>query len=138
MSYSEPAAVGESWFVRVASWVVGLLLGAVFAMLGTVVNQASFSFFGLFDVPIGVIMAVLASALLLLGLRLVLPSRTVAILAAVGLVGMVSLLSLPSRGGSVLIPATPQGYVWTFAPTIVALVILAWPKRPVRRTSADA
>ena len=128
--------VGESMIVRVGSWAIGLLLGVVYGMLGTVVNQATFSFFGLFDVPIGLIFACVGLALLLVGLRLILPTRTVAVLAAVGSVGMVAILTLPSPGGSVLIPANVAGYIWTFAPTIIALVVLAWPRRPLRRATA--
>ncbi|CAN5283140.1 hypothetical protein BH09ACT6_BH09ACT6_21340 [soil metagenome] len=128
--------IGESWIVRGGSWVIGLLLGVVYGMLGTVVNQADVSFFGLFDVPIGLIFACVGLFLLLLGLRLVLPTRTVALLAAVGSVGMVAVLTLPSPGGSVLVPANVAGYIWTFAPTVVAVVVLAWPGRPVRRGSS--
>ncbi|RFA19986.1 hypothetical protein [Subtercola boreus] len=125
--------VGESGVVRAASWAVGLLLGVVFGMLGTVVNQASISFFGLFDAPIGLVLAIAAVTLLLVGLRLVLPSRLIAFLAALGLVGIVAVLTLPSPGGSVLVPANTAGYVWTFAPTVIALVVIAWPKLGRRR-----
>ncbi|MCU1479981.1 MAG: mycothiol biosynthesis protein [Subtercola sp.] len=128
--------VGESWLVRVGSWVVALLLGVVFGMIGTVVNQATISVFGWFTLPIGLIMAILASILLLVGLRLILPTRTLALLAAIGLVGIVAALTLTSPGGSVLIPANVYGYIWTFAPTIVSLIVLAWPNRIARRTPA--
>ena len=134
---SQAPEVGESWLVRVGSWVVALLLGVVFGMLGTVVNKATISVFGWFDLPIGLIMGCLASILLLLGLRLILPTRTLALLAAVGLVGIVAALTLQSPGGSVLIPANVYGYIWTFAPTVISLVIVAWPRRHVSRT-ADA
>ncbi len=130
--------MGESWLVRVGSWLVALLLGVVFGMLGTVVNQFTISIFGWFDLPIGLIMGCLASALLLLGLRLILPTRTLALLAAVGLVGIVAALTLQSPGGSVLIPANALGYVWTFAPTVISLVILAWPRRVARRQEPTA
>jgi hypothetical protein len=132
---SQAPEVGESWVVRVGSWVVALLLGVVFGMLGTVVNQATISVFGWFDLPIGLVMGCLASILLLLGLRLILTTRTLALLAAVGLVGIVVALTLQSPGGSVLIPANVYGYVWTFAPTVISLVVLAWPRRPLTRTA---
>jgi hypothetical protein len=132
------AVVGESWFVRVATLVIGLLLGIVLGMLGTVVSQSTVSFFGLFPLPYGLVMAIAASFFMLLGLRLILPTRTVALLAAVGLVGIVAVLTLPSRGGSILIPATVQGYVWTFAPTVVSLVVLAWPRLGARPAAAAA
>ncbi|MEF2975721.1 hypothetical protein [Subtercola sp. YIM 133946] len=140
LRHTDAEVVGESWVVRVGSWVVGLLLGVVFGMVGTVVNQATVSVFGWFTLPIGLIMACLASILLLVGLRLVLPTRTLALLAAIGLVGIVAALTLQSPGGSVLIPANAYGYVWTFAPTVIALVVLAWPavKRPPVRVDSSS
>ena len=69
--------------------VIGLLLGVVLGMLGTVVSQSTVSFFGLFPLPYGLIMAIAASLFMLVGLRLIMPTRTVAVLAAVGLVGIV-------------------------------------------------
>ncbi|RFA14046.1 hypothetical protein B7R22_10525 [Subtercola boreus] len=132
--------VGESMVVRVASWIIGLLLGVVFGMLGTVVHQSTISFFGLFDLPLGLILAVASVVFLLVGLRLILPSRLIAFLAALGLVGIVAVLTLPSPGGSILIPADERGYgyVWTFAPTVIALVVLAWPKRRQAEQPSDA
>ena len=129
---------GESRLVQAGSWVVALLLGVVFGMLGTVVNQATISFFGWFDLPIGLIMACLASILLLLGLRLILPTRTLALLAAIGLVGIVGALTLSSPGGSVLIPANVYGYIWTFAPIVISLVIVGWPLRQTGRSARSA
>jgi hypothetical protein len=122
--------VGESLVVRIASWVIGLLLGVVFGMLGTVVHQSTVSFFGLFDLPIGLILAIASVVFLLVGLRLILPTRLLAFLAALGLVGIVAVLTLPSPGGSILVPADVHGYgyIWTFAPTVVAIIVLAWPK----------
>lgn len=122
--------VGESVVVRIASWVIGLLLGVVFGMLGTVVHQSTISFFGLFDLPIGLILAIASVVFLLVGLRLILPTRLLAFLAALGLVGVVALLTLPSTGGSILVPADTHGYgyTWTFAPTVIAVIVLAWPK----------
>ena len=118
----------ESTATRVAGWIVGLALGIVFGILGTVVSQSSVSILGFFDLPYGLIIALAGVTLLLVGLRLVLPSRIGAILAAVGIVGALGILSQPSGGGSVLVPANIMGYVWILAPGIIALVVLAWPR----------
>jgi hypothetical protein len=130
---SPPAAAGSSIGTRILALVVSFLLGAVIGILGTVVHQVSFSVFGLFDVPVGLLVALPATALLLAGLRLVAPSRLAAVLAAVALVGVVALLALPSQGGSVLIPAGVAGMVWVIGSTLVAVVVLAWPEPAPRK-----
>ncbi|WP_382304959.1 hypothetical protein [Herbiconiux sp. UC225_62] len=128
------APVGASILTRVLGYVVALLLGALFGVLGTVVHQISFSVFGLFDLPIGLIIALPAVALLLVGLRMSFASRLASILAGVGLVGMVALLALPSPGGSILIPGSVAGSenvlgtVWLIGSTLIAVVVLAWPR----------
>ena len=37
-------------------------------------------------------------------------------------------LSFLSPGGSVIVPANPPGWVWTFGVAIIALVVLGWPR----------
>lgn len=128
-----PAAAGSTLGTRILALVVSFVLGAVFGILGTVVHQVSFSVFGLFDVPIGLLVALPATGLLLAGLRLVASSRLAAVLAAVALVGVVALLALPSQGGSVLIPAGVAGMVWVVGSTLVAVVVLAWPEPAPRK-----
>jgi len=120
--------VGASVLTRVLGYLVALLLGALFGVLGTIVHQISFSVFGWFDVPIGVIIALPAVGLLLVGLRMSFATRLAAILAGVGVIGMVALLALPSPGGSVLIPESTAGLVWLIGSTLVAVVVLAWPR----------
>lgn len=128
-----PEAAGSTLGTRILALVVSFVLGAVFGILGTVVHQVSFSVFGLFDVPVGLLVALPATALLLAGLRLVASSRLAAVLGAAALVGVVALLALPSQGGSVLIPAGVAGMVWIVGSTLVAVVVLAWPKPAPRK-----
>jgi hypothetical protein len=96
--------------------------------MGTAVSQSSWTVVPGFSLPIGLIVALPAVALLLVGLRLVLRTRTTAILAAFGVVISIFLLSQPSAGGSILVPGNTRGVVWTFAPTVIALFVLAWPR----------
>lgn len=123
-----PAPVGASLGTRVLGYVVAAVLGLLFGVLGTVVYSISFSVFGLFDVPIGLIVALPAVGLLLVGLRLIAPGRLAALLAGIALIGVVALLALPSPGGSVLIPDGTAGMVWLIGSTLVAVVVLAWPR----------
>ncbi len=121
-------SVGTSLTTRVIGYLVALVLGLLFGALGTVVHQITVSVFGLFDLPFGLVVALAATALLLTGLRLVTPSRLAALLAGIGLVATVTLLALPSPGGSVLIPDSTLGMVWLIGATLVAVVVLAWPR----------
>jgi hypothetical protein len=128
--------VGVPTSTRVLALVVSLLLGALFGALGTIVHQITLSVFGLFPLPIGVIIALPALILLLVGLRIVAPSRWAALLAAAGAVAVVAVLALPGAGGSVLIPDTLLGMVWVVGATLVSVVVLAWPR--LRRAPVSA
>jgi hypothetical protein len=122
------AAPREALTSRIVSWIVGFGLGVLFGVMGTAVSQSTWTVAPGFSVPIGLIVGLPAVTLLLIGLRLVQPTRTPAILAAFGIVLAVFLLSQPSAGGSILVPNTVLGVIWTFAPTVIALLVLAWPR----------
>jgi N-acetyl-1-D-myo-inositol-2-amino-2-deoxy-alpha-D-glucopyranoside deacetylase len=117
---------------KIGTSVLALAVGVVTGAVLTVTHQAT-ARFGEVSVPWGIIAAVALCAALLAGLRLVFASRLVPGLAALGVLGSVALLSLPGVGGSILVPANPAGYVWTFAPTVIALVVLLWPGARTRR-----
>jgi len=134
----EVEPVGTSLGTRIVGYVVATALGFLFGALGTVVHQISVSVFGLFDLPVGIAIALAAAALLLVGLRLVAPNRLAALLAGVALVGTVTLLALPSPGGSVLIPDSTLGMVWLIGATLVAVVVLAWPRLGTQRVTDRA
>jgi hypothetical protein len=118
----------ETLSSRLVSWIVGLALGVLFGAMGTAVSQSTWTVVPGFSLPIGLIVALPAIALLLVGLRRVLRTRTAAVIAAFGIVVTIFLLSQPSTGGSVLVPANALGFTWTFAPTVIALLVLAWPR----------
>lgn len=121
-------AAPEPLSSRILAWVIGLGLGVLFGVMGTAVSQTTWSIAPGFSLPTGMIVALPAVGLLLVGLRLIMRTRTVSILAAFGVVVAIFLLSQPSSGGSVLVPANALGLTWTFAPTVIALVVLAWPR----------
>jgi len=120
---------------RLLATLMAFAAGSLFGVLGTVAHQTTFAL-GALTVPIGLVLALLASGTLLLGLRLVVRDRLVVLAAAIGLLGTVFLLSLRSTGGSVLVPAGVLGTVWTMAPALFAALVIAWPRIPARRPSA--
>lgn len=108
---------------------------ALGAFAGTVLTASHQAHAGGF--PWGILVAIAITAAALVGLRLVFHSRAIALCFAIGLLGTSALLAAVSIGGSVLVPANPAGYAWTFAPVLIALVVLGWPRvraqgRPVR------
>lgn len=119
----------QHWVVKLVAAVLGAVVGLAVGTLLTVVHQATLPAFGV-SFPLGLVAAIVLVAALLIGLRLVFATRLVAGSAAAGVLVAVALLSLESSGGSILVPANPAGYVWTFAPVVIALLVLAWPNLP--------
>lgn len=80
-------------------------------------------------IPLGLVGGLAIVTALLVGFRLVFDDRWATAGASFGIVGAASLLALPGAGGSLLVLADPVGYVWAFGPVVIALVVLAWPRR---------
>lgn len=127
------AVPGASGWARAGSLLLALLLGAVYGAVATVGHRQSFTI-GDVTVPWGLVAALVGVAALLLGIRLVAGGRWAAAAAAVGVVGVVALLSIPGPGGSVLIPAGLVGTIWSVGPALIAVLVVAWPSLPPRRT----
>jgi N-acetyl-1-D-myo-inositol-2-amino-2-deoxy-alpha-D-glucopyranoside deacetylase len=123
--------VDQSRSVKVISAVIGLLVGLGVGAMLTVAHQATVVIAGV-TVPYGLIAGIVIFACLLAGLRLIFGTRLIAGTCALGILVAVGVLSLQSGGGSILVPAGPAGYVWTAAPTVIALVVLGWPQLPPR------
>ncbi len=125
------------------SCVLALVIGAYAGLALTVANQATVQLAGA-SIPWGLIAGILIVIGLLVGLRLVFETRVVPAAAAAGLIAASAILALPSPGGTVLVPASAAGYILAFAPVLIAIVILGWPRRrqepgqtPRRRAPKD-
>jgi N-acetyl-1-D-myo-inositol-2-amino-2-deoxy-alpha-D-glucopyranoside deacetylase len=114
--------LGVKVFVSALALVIGAALGGV----STVEHQFTV-LLGSWPAPVGVIVSVVIAAALFVGARLAFDDRWVALLAAVGFIGVVSVLSVQGPGGSVLVPSNVAGYALTYGPAAIALVALAWP-----------
>ncbi len=117
---------------RLGANIGALLAGVVFGALGTVSHQYLLRL-GSVAIPVGLVLSLLGVVALLVGFRLVHDTRALVFLAALGLLGTIFLLSLEGPGGSVIVPAGLPGTIWTLAPTLIATVVLAWPRIPARR-----
>ncbi|OIH96808.1 MULTISPECIES: PIG-L family deacetylase [unclassified Curtobacterium] len=116
-TYAEMTGQGKATAV-----VVAFVLGAVTGGLGTVTHQQTVGSF-----PIGMVLTTLIVVGLTVGVRLVHRSR--AMVAAIGIGVIVATQVMVSVGGqsSPLVLANAAGYVWTFAPAVIAALVLAWP-----------
>ncbi len=130
--FGDPAAPGFEWAQLGPAWkaVAGVMasaLGVIAGLILTVNHQLTAAVSG-FELPVGVAVALAASAALLLGARLYFGGRVVAGCAALGLLAVVTLLATIGPGGSVLIPANPSGWTWTIGSAVIVVIVLAWPR----------
>ncbi len=112
---------------RLVSSILALALGAFAGGVLTVIHQASITV-GDATIPWGLIVALVLTAALLSGLRLVYETRVIPGFATLGLLGTAALLALRSAGGSIIVPDNPAGVTWTIGAVVIAAVVLAWPR----------
>ena len=108
---------------------VTLVVGAFVGVVGTIYHSALF--------PLGLSLSIVLVATFLAGLRALGGGRLLALVAAVGAVGVVVVAAGAELTGSVLIMADPAGLSFVIAVTFVTVVALAWPKFSARPTSYD-
>ncbi len=113
----------------------GTLGGLVVGLLGTVIQQGVLTVSG-FPIPWGEVLALGLVITYLLGLRLSLESRWPAVAGLVAIIAVIAIAIGETAGGSVLIPANIWGTVWTIAPSLIGVVIVAWPR--LRRSPAPS
>lgn len=121
---------------RLGTAVFALLIGVLYGAVATVGHRSSLRI-GEVSIPWGLAAALIGVLALLLGLRLVAGGRLAAAGAAIGIVGTVALLTLPGFGGSVLIAGDVMGTVWSVAPALIGVLVVAWPTLPPRRAGSD-
>jgi len=112
--------------VKITAGVLVLAFGAVIGALMTAVHQANTPV-GDVALPWGLVLGLVAVTGFVVGLRLLTSTRIMPILATVGIMGITAFLASPTLGGSVIVPANIVGVIWTFAPAVVILVVVAWP-----------
>lgn len=118
---------------RIAGWAVAAVAGGVYGVAGTI-GQAYM--WGV--LPVGLIVAVLGISGLVTGLRLLTGDRWTALAAGVGALIAAVVFSGRGPGGSVVVPAPPEGelstgIIWTFALPVVVAIVVGWPALPTAR-----
>jgi hypothetical protein len=129
---TDVASERDSLGSRIGRLALAFLLGVLFGAVGTVGHRQELSIGGVV-LPWGIVAALLGVAGLLVGIRILGGGRLVSAAAAAGLIGTVSLLSLPGAGGSVLVPGGVVGTIWAVGPALIAVLVIAWPSIPTTR-----
>jgi len=114
----------------VLSWVAAALVGGVYGVAGTIAHSVMWG-----PIPIGLIVAAIACAAILIAVRALTHDRGAAVAAGLGMLGMIVLISGVGPGGSVVVQDTLAGRIWTYVAAGIVLLVIAWPsfsRQPVR------
>ncbi len=118
------------WLSRVLSWAAAALVGGVYGVAGTIAHSVMWG-----PIPIGLIVAAIACAAILIAVRALTHDRGAAVAAGLGMLGMIVLISGVGPGGSVVVQDTLAGRIWTYLAAGIVLLVIAWPsfsRQPVR------
>ncbi|KRA23788.1 histidinol dehydrogenase [Microbacterium sp. Root61] len=115
-----------SWS-RVGTWVIALLVGAVYGLAGTIAQSFMWGWF-----PLGLVLAIIGSGALLAAVRLLTGDRWAALATGLGMMLATMVFSGRGPGGSVIVPqaadgAFSPGVVWTIAVPILVAIVVSWP-----------
>lgn len=124
------------WLSRVLSWVAAALVGGVYGVAGTIAHSVMWG-----PIPIGLIVAAIACAAILIAVRALTHDRGAAVAAGLGMLGMLVLISGVGPGGSVVVQDTVAGRIWTYLAAGIVLLVVAWPsfsRLPTRPSAPSA
>ena len=109
---------------RVVTWFVAFVVGAVYGLAGTIAHAYELGWF-----PLGIVLGIVGCGALLAAVRLLTADRWAALAAGLGMMGTTLVFSGRGPGGSVIVPETTLGSVWTLALPILVAIVVAWPDR---------
>lgn len=117
----------SSGILRIVGWVVALFIGAFYGVAGTI-GQA----FRLGPVPLGLLLATVGSAALLVALRTLTGDRVNALAGGLGISLATYVFSQPGLGGSAIVAAPSPGMewipvVWTVVGPALMVFVAFWP-----------
>ncbi|PYY38193.1 MULTISPECIES: PIG-L family deacetylase [unclassified Curtobacterium] len=112
---------------RAAALVVAAAVGLIVGGLGTVTHQQTVPIGSWSAAPIGMVLTMLIVIGVVVGVRLLYRSRLLVAAVGVGVILATQVLVAVAGTSSPLVLANAAGYVWTFGPAVVAMLVLAWP-----------
>ena len=110
--------------IRIVTWIVALLVGAVYGLAGTIAHTFTVGWF-----PLGLILAIIGTAALLLAVRLLTSDRWATLATGIGMMIATLLFSGRGPGGSVIVPDSSLGIVWTISVPILIAIVVGLPDR---------
>lgn len=125
-----------SWS-RIGTWIVALLVGAVYGLAGTIAHSFTLGWF-----PLGLILAIIGSVALLIAVRLLTGDRWATLATGAGLLIATLVFSGRGPGGSVIVPEKDPGAfidlgtAWTIAIPVMVVIVVAWPAGSRSRRAA--
>lgn len=120
------------WISRAVSWIAAALVGVVYGTAGTIGHSLMWGV-----IPIGMIIGAIACGSLLVAVRALTHDRAATLATAIGMLGMLLIISGPGPGGSVIVPNTPLGQIWIYLVAGLSLLAIAWPSLPQRRPTRE-
>ena len=117
--------------------MIALVIGAVYGTAGTIAHA-----YTLGVVPVGLILALIGIGAMFVAMRGLTGDRWTALAGGVGALAATVMFSGTGPGGSVVVPATPEGQinlglVWGIGMAFIATVVVAWPDLSGARAEAD-
>jgi hypothetical protein len=123
---------------RIAALALALVIGAVYGTAATVAHSYALGWF-----PLGLILATVGSAALLVALRLLTKDRWMALAGGLGILGVAFLFSQIGPGGSAIV--APQSaatewvaLAWTLVVPALLAFVVAWPDLSSLRAAREA
>ncbi|MFI8631679.1 DUF6113 family protein [Microbacterium sp. NPDC077663] len=113
---------------RIATWVLAAVIGVVYGVAGTIGQAAVWGV-----IPVGLVVASIGFTALLIAVRTLTGERASALACGLGAMIATLLFANEGPGGSVVVPAPPEGatitpgLIWTFLVPLVAALVVAWP-----------
>ncbi|WIB27271.1 PIG-L family deacetylase [Curtobacterium sp. MCSS17_015] len=112
---------------RAAAVVVTAAVGLLVGGLGTITHQQTVALGSWSAAPIGMVLTALIVIGVVVGVRLLYRSRLLVAAVGIGIILATQVLVAVAGSSSPLVLANTAGYVWTFGPAVVAMLVLAWP-----------
>lgn len=109
-------------FSRILTWLMALVLGAVFGTAGTIGYASQVA-----GLPLGFVIGIVGCAAMLIAIRTITEDRWAVAAGGVGMLGALVLFSGVGPGGSVVVPDSVLAMVWSLSLTAVVIAIAAWP-----------
>src|SRR6059058_4273650 len=110
--------------VRLGTWLVAFVMGGVYGLAGTIAHSFTLGWF-----PVGLVLAIIGCAALLAAVRLLTGDRWAALATGFGMIATTLVFSNRGPGGSVIVPQSALGTVWTIAVPILVAIVVVWPGR---------